>query len=176
MKQVFLKSAALFAVAMLVGCGDQKQSGTGSQSVKPAAARPAQVLERFETVTVKLNSPAVGHVDGISGVTSPKTGSTVIVSGDKIAITGNFVDAVKGEPAAGVVVMIDGKPYGTVYGGERPDVANALNNPKYLKIQFYLEVPTATVGRGLHDLRIRVIAADKSGYFESDWFAKLDVK
>lgn len=176
MKQIFPIGAALFAVAMFVGCGDQKLPGSASQPNKPQAATSAQVLERFENVTVKLNSSAVGHIDGINGVTSPKTGSIIVVSGDKIVITGNFVDAVKGEPAAGVVVVIGGKPYGTVYGGERPDVAKVLNNPKYLKIQFYLEVPTVTVSKGLHDLKIRVIAADKSGYFESDWFAKLDVK
>lgn len=72
--------------------------------------------------------------------------------------------------------MIDGKPYGTVYGGDRPDIAKVLNNPNYLKIQFYVDVPTVAVGTGIHDLKIRVISADKSGYFESDWFAKLEVK
>ena len=166
----------MFAVVVLAGCGDPKPSGAGSPSGKPEAAKPAQVLERFEGVTVKLNSPAFGHVDGINGVTAPKTGSTVVVGGDKITITGNFVDAVKGVPAAGVVVMIDGKPYGTVYGGDRPDIAKVLNNPNYLKIQFYVDVPTVAVGTGIHDLKIRVISADKSGYFESDWFAKLEVK
>ena len=72
--------------------------------------------------------------------------------------------------------MIDGKPYVAIYGGERPDIAKAHNNPKYLKSQFYIEIPTSTVGAGLHDLKIRVIAADKSGYYESNLIAKLDVK
>jgi hypothetical protein len=45
-----------------------------------------------------------------------------------------------------------------------------------LKSQFYVEVPTATVGAGLHDLKIRVIAADKSGYYETGLVAKLDIK
>ena len=83
---------------------------------------------------------------------------------------------VKGEAAAGVLAIISGKPYVATYGGERPDIAKTLNNPKYLKSQFYIEVPTSTVGSGLHDLKIRVIAADKSGYYESNLIAILEVK
>jgi hypothetical protein len=176
MKHVFITSAVFVTVVLLAGCGDQKQNGAAPQSGKPTAAAPAPVQEKFENVTVKLNSPAFGSVDGINDVTSPKAGSTVTIKGDKITIAGNFVDAVKGEAAAGVVAMIGGKPYVAIYGGERPDIAKALNNPKYLKSQFYVEVPTATVGAGLHDLKMRVIAADRSGYYESDLIAKLDVK
>lgn len=176
MKHVFFTSAVFVTVALLSGCGEQKQSGAASQpgAAKPTASAPVQ--EKFESVTVKLNSPAFGGIDGINESMSPKVGSTVTIKGDKITIAGNYVDAVKGEAAAGVVALISGKPYVATYGGERPDIAKALNNPKYLKSQFYVEVPAATVGAGLHDLKIRVIAADKSGYYESDLIAKLDVK
>ncbi len=176
MNQVFIKSAIFVVVVLVAGCGDQKQSGVTPQSGAPTVAAPTTVQEKFESVTTKLNPPAFGGVDGINDVTSPKVGSTVTIKGDKITIAGNYVDAVKGEAAAGVVALIDGKPYVATYGGERPDIAKALNNPKYLKSQFYVEVPAATVGAGLHDLKIRVIAADKSGYYESDLIAKLDVK
>lgn len=176
MKHVYITSAVFVTVVLVAGCGDQKQSGVAPQSGVPMVAVPAPVQEKFENVTVKLNASAFGGVDGINDVISPKAGSTVTIKGDKITIAGNFVDAVKGEAAAGVIAMIDGKPYVAIYGGERPDIAIAHNNPKYLKSQFYVEVPTATVGAGLHDLKIRVIAADKSGYYESDLIAKLDVK
>jgi hypothetical protein len=146
------------------------------QTGKPAAVVAVPIQERFENVAVKLNAPAFGGVDGINDVISPGAGSTVTIKGDKITIAGNYVDAVKGEAAAGVVALIDGKPFVAVYGGERPDIAKTLNNPKYLKSQFYVEVPIAAVGAGLHDLKMRVIAADKSGYYESDLIAKLDVK
>ena len=176
MKNIFTISAIFVTVALLAGCGDQTQSRETPQSEKTAEVASAPVQEKFENVTVKLNSPAFGGVDGINDIISPKVGSTVTIKGDKIIIAGNYVDAVKGEAAAGVVVLIDGNPYVATYGGERPDIAKALNNPKYLKSQFYVDVPTATVGVGLHDLKIRVIAADKSGYYESDLIAKLDVK
>jgi hypothetical protein len=134
------------------------------------------VQETFEAVTVRLGSPAFGNVDGVNDVTSPKPGSTVTIKADKVTIGGFAVDAVKGEAAAGVVVVIDGKPSVTTYGGERPDIAKALNNPKYLKSQFYAEVPTSVIGSGLHELKFRVIASDRSGYYESGIVAKLDIK
>lgn len=176
MNQVFIKSAVFVAVVLVAGCGDQKQSGVTTQSGAPTVAAPTTVQEKFESVTVRLDSPAFGSIDGINDASSPKAGSTVTIKGDKITIAGNYVDAVKGEAAAGVVALIDGKPYVAIYGGERPDIAKALKNPNYLKSQFYVEVPTATVGAGLHDLKMRVIAADKSGYYESDLIAILDVK
>jgi hypothetical protein len=176
MKQVVNTSMFIISVVLLAGCGDQKQSSTALESGESSVSAPTRVQETFENVTVNLNSPAFGGVDGINDITSPQAGSIVTIKGDKITIAGNFVDAVKGEAAAGVVALISNKPYVSTYGGERPDIAKALNNPKYLKSQFYLEVPTATIGAGLHDLKIRVIAADKSGYYESDLIAKLDVK
>ena len=176
MKHITIVSAVFVTVVLLAGCGDQKQSEAAPQSGKLTATASASVQEKFENITVKLDSPAFGGVDGINDVVSPKVGSTITIKSEKITIAGNFVDAVKGEAAAGVVAIIGGKPYLAIYGGERPDIAKALNNPKYLKSQFYVEIPTSTVGTGFHDLKIRVIAADKSGYYESNMLAKLSVK
>lgn len=72
MKKIFLIGAALFAVVVLAGCGDPKPSGAGSPSGKPEAAKPTQVLERFEGVTVKLNSPAFGMLTGLTALRPPK--------------------------------------------------------------------------------------------------------
>jgi hypothetical protein len=127
-------------------------------------------------VTRNLKSPAFGGVDGINGVSSPKAGVVVPIVGDKVEIAGVYVDAINADAAAGVLVLIDDKVYETVYGGERADIAKALNNPKYLKSQFYASIPTAKIGVGQHDVKIRVIASDRSGYYDSDWTAKFDIK
>lgn len=160
-------------IAVLGGCGQGKQSASESNKSQVAVAI---VQDNFSSITTRLIDPAFGGVDGINGVTSPKPGSVIQIGGEKIEIAGNYVDAVKGEAAAGVVVMIDNKPFVAIYGGERPDIAKAHNNPKYLKSQFYAEVPISAVGKGIHDLKIRVIANDKSGYYESGLIAKLDIK
>jgi hypothetical protein len=176
MKNAFITIVTSVTIVLIAGCGDQKQSNATPPSGASTVAAPIPVQEKFESVTVRLDAPAFGGVDGINDVTAPKVGSTIAIKGEKITIVGNFVDAIKGEAAAGVVAIIGGKPYVAIYGGERPDIAKTLNNSKYLKSQFYIEVPTSTVGAGLHDLKIRVIAADKSGYYESNLIAKLDVK
>lgn len=173
MKTKVFTCVLLSAIVMLGGCGENKQSANASDKSNVAS----NILQdNFSSITTRLSEPAFGGVDGINGVTSPKPGSVIPVKGDKIEVAGNYVDAVKGDAAAGVVVMIDNKPFVAIYGGERPDIAKTLNNPKYLKSQFYVAVPTSDVGKGVHDLKIRVIASDKSGYYESGLIARLDIK
>lgn len=55
---------------------------------------------------------------------------------------------------------------------ERPDIAKPLDNPKYLRRRFYAEDATSAVSKGIHDLKIRVIGSDKSGYYEYGLIAK----
>ena len=172
MKLTLISISVLGLAILLSGCGDQKPGASTSQPVKVASP----VQENFENITTKLAEPAFGNIDGVNSVASPKPGSTVAIKDDKIAIGGFAVDAVKGDAAAAVIVMIDGKPFATTHGGERPDIAKALNNPKYLKSQFYVAVPTTAIGSGLHELKIRVVSSDKSGYYESGLLLKLDIK
>lgn len=169
------KLTLLLVAALLAGCGQEKQASPAPTVADKTPTAAAPTPETFENITTKLDSPAFGSVDGINDVTSPKAGSTIAIKGDKITIGGNFVDAVKGDTATAVVVVIDGKYFATTYGGERPDIAKAHNNPKYLKSQFYVEIPTVAVGPGSHQLKIRVIAKDRSGYYESDWATTLSI-
>ena len=164
------------------GCGESNHpsntKATNGEFVSSVTQDPTSTTKQptFAEVTRNLKSPAFGAVDGINGVSSPKAGVVVPIVGGKVEIAGNYVDAINGDAAAGVLVLIYDKVYEAVYGGERADIAKALNNPKYLKSQFYASIPTAKIGVGQHDVRIRVIASDRSGYYDSDWAAKLDIK
>ena len=171
-------STLLVAVILASACGNQLESPTVQKETRPSAqtASPAEQKPNILNITTKLNEPAFGGVDSINGVTSPKSGTVIPITGDKIEIAGNYVDDVKKDVAAGVLVVIDNKSFVTTYGGERPDIAKALNNPKYLKSQFYASIPTAELGKGQHDIKIRVIANDTSGYYESNWSGKIDIK
>jgi hypothetical protein len=130
----------------------------------------------FSDVTTRLKGPAFGSVDVVNGVVSPQAGSAIPVGGETFEIAGNYVDAVNGEAAAGVIVLIDDTPFVTAYGGPRPDIAKALNNPKYLNSMFYAKIPTHSLGKGFHELKIRVVASDRSGYYESGLIAKLEFR
>ena len=165
-------------VISVTACSDYTVTTSTPENSSQPAQNSAQVEQKpdFSSVTTKLKDPAFGAVDAINNVTSPKSGSVIPVTGEKIEIAGNYVDAVKKDVASGVLVVIDSKPFVATYGGERPDIAKALNNPKYLRSQFYVSIPTAEIGKGLHEVKIRVIANDMSGYYESDWVGKLDIK
>lgn len=159
---VFLKKAVLFTVALLLSACNKPQH--------------ENLTEDLTHIATRLDGVAFGAVDSINGVAAPKAGDTISVSGDKIEIAGNYVDAVRGEAAAGVVVLIGDKTFTTVYGGERPDIAKAHNNPKYLKSQFYVNVPASAVAKGAHEVAVRVIASDRSGYYDSGAVAKIELK
>lgn len=174
--KIFFILIVVSSSVLFFGCEDSKVVNTPGLTEVSAPAALTAVTEKIENIEVKLDAPAFGAVDGINDVISPAPGSTISIDGEKIVIAGNFVDAIKGDVASGVVVLIDDKKFLAIYGGDRPDIAQALNNPKYIKCQFYVEIPTASVGVGVHDLRIRVVAADRSGYYESALIAKLDVK
>lgn len=169
MKSIANICLVLSLIVGIAGCSDS------GQAPEKKVAATASAPDNFAQVTTKLDSPAFGSVDGISGIPTPHAGSVVSVKGDKIEVAGFAVDAAKGEAAAGVVVLIDGKQYIAIFGGERPDIAKALNNLKYVKSQFYVAIPVKEVGVGSHQIGFRVIASDKSGYYESKWTAKLDI-
>lgn len=185
MKNINKVGFAFAVVLSLSGCGEPVEQSNVESANKEfvsavsgvaATATESAKQETFADVMRNLRSPAFGGVDAINGMTSPKTGAVVPITGDKVEIAGNYVDAVNADAAAGVLVLIDGNAYVTIYGGERPDIAKALNNPKYLQSQFYVSIPTAEIGVGQHEVKVRVIASDRSGYYDSDWKATLDIK
>jgi hypothetical protein len=172
-------SILLFLIVLMFACGDtevKKETNVVPQSTQSISPATKTSPTKFSNVTTKLPIPAFGGVDSVNGVTAPKSGSKIPINGDKIQIAGNYVDDVKKDVAAGVVVVIGDKQFESQYGGERPDIAKALNNPKYLKSQFYAEIPTSEIEKGLHDVKIRVISNDMSGYYESAWTGKIDIK
>lgn len=181
MKSYIKKTGLVLVLAgAIAGCDVadvNNQNHTSQNNSQPASnSLSANQKGAFSNITTKLDTPAFGGVDTINGMVAPKSGTTIPITGDKIEIAGNYVDDIKKDVASGVVVMIDGKPFEATYGGERPDIAKSLNNPKYLKSQFYFSIPTSEIGKGLHEVKIRVIANDKSGYYESPWVGKIDVK
>lgn len=177
--------AALVSMVLATGCSrdvepDQEVAEKSQASVAPTKAESQPVANSvsipLEAIDVKLTEFAFLNVDAVAGVSSPKAGDVIRVSGEQLEIAGFAVDAVNSDVAAGVLVMIDAKPYVATYGGERPDIATALNNPKYLNSQFYLAVPVAELSKGLHTVKIRVVPKTRNGYHESEWSASIDVQ
>jgi hypothetical protein len=150
----------------------QSRSKIGEEDVNLSYAMATGVIS---SIGDKLENPATASVDGLNGVTLPKFGSVIPVTGASFSIAGFAIDKIHESPAAGVIIVVDGQTYIADYGGERPDIAAALKNPNYLKSQFYALIPTEGLANGLHDVSLRVIAADRSGYFASEWSAKISI-
>ena len=100
----------LFAAIALSGCGEEKKPVV----TPPPAVAPVAVAKpiNLETISNRLSEPAFLSVDGVNGVTSPQSGAIIPIpaTDEKIRIGGFAVDAIKGEPAAGVLVVLDDKP------------------------------------------------------------------
>jgi hypothetical protein len=84
-----------------------------------------------------------------------------------MVLDGFGFDAVAKLPAKGVDVVVDGKAYGTAYGHARPDVGDYFKTPALAATGFRTTLPAGTLAAGMHTLRLRVVAADGKGYFES---------
>jgi hypothetical protein len=73
---------------------------------------------------------------------------------------------VNGAQAGGVIVELDGKPHPAGYGGERPDVAAIFHSPSALHSAFEWSVPAWDLGKGWHELSLKILAAGGSGYYD----------
>lgn len=178
MKNFNVLGSMLVAI-LIVGC-DEKPAPDAAQTapaveeaniaVAPATTVAVVALDKVEN---QLPERALASVDAIGDLVAPKSGSVIPVTGDILKVAGFAVDEINAKPAAGVVVMVDNLPFVATYGGERPDIAAALNNPAFVNSQFYVEIPTTALASGLHDVTVRVVASDRSGYYTSDWSAKI---
>lgn len=84
-------------------------------------------------------------------------------------VRGWAIDDVRGAPPAAVTLCLDDRlEFFAQAGLERPDVAVSLENPVLSPCGFAACVPLAGLLPGEHHLAVRVIASDRSGYFEKD--------
>jgi Bacterial Ig domain len=106
-------------------------------------------------------------VDQIGTVSSPVIDKEISVNSSGPLIVGGWAADSSGVAASGVEVTIDQKPYFTTYGVERPDVAVYLKDPTYNKFGFQFRTPASQFSNGTHDLTVRIINKDRTGYFET---------
>jgi predicted small lipoprotein YifL len=90
-----------------------------------------------------------------------------ITTGAPMLLDGFGFDAAAKLPAKGVDVVIDGRVFGTRYGGDRSDVATYFKTPALGKTGFRTVLPPGTVAAGAHTAWLRVVTADGQGFNES---------
>lgn len=168
-----LPTAAVLA-SLLLSVGGCDRGKTRVLPPDPLAAPPppaGPVAAPTEGLSAGLTKRAEApgwFVDHIGGAVDPLNHPPAVTPvGAPMVLDGFGFDAVAKLPAKGVDVVIDGKAYGTTYGHARPDVGDYFKTPALAATGFRTVLPPGTVGAGAHILRLRVVAADGKGYFES---------
>jgi hypothetical protein len=105
----------------------------------------------------------IGDVKGPLGM--PKIEVTLK---DDLTVSGWAIDGIQHTVAARVDVVIDRVPYAALYGGERLDVADALQNPSYRFSGFEFRMPSSRLNLGSHTIAIRTLLADGKTYDQTD--------
>lgn len=119
---------------------------------------------------------ALYSIDIINGQPVPKE-SSVIINTQEITMGGWAVDQQSQSPAGGVYITVDGKQdVSTVYGSERKDVADVQKNSRYRNSGFAASILTSTLEKGHHTLGLKILTADKKGYYEPDQKIDITVK
>jgi hypothetical protein len=176
---VLLSSMALGAV----GCGDVEDADPADNSAKPSAntspASSGSAAGIDPKSLVSVNSETFLALDEIGGKLPVQNVSIPVnpQSMPKITVRGWAVDQrTKGE-AGGVIVNVDGKTDVVAnYGQPRPDVAANLKNPNYTNSGFIATIDASTLEKGRHTLTMRVVTADKKGYYEQKQKYDIDVQ
>ena len=68
---------------------------------------------------------------------------------------------------AAVDLVVDGVAYPTTYNHQRSDVAAYFKTPALENTGFTVTLPAGAIKAGPHQAIVRVVSADKAGYFDS---------
>jgi phosphoglycerol transferase len=135
-----------------------------------AALEPDRLSVDPRTVATSVGLPpcstkqAVGFVDQLNSRRVLAGAHPVVRSGVDLTVRGWAVwDATKTEVGS-VDVLVDGVPFGSYYGIERPDVAAGYNQSGYRLTGYVTTVPSDKVTEGGHTLVIRAVAPDRHCY------------
>jgi hypothetical protein len=111
-------------------------------------------------------------IDSINGLILAEQKQPAIIdskSDDFINVNGWAVDSNAGLAAGGVFLSIDGKTdIPTFYGDDRKDVAYGFKNKNYRYSGFSSSLDISSLSKGQHTLSIKVVTADKKGYYQPD--------
>ncbi|EIJ42568.1 hypothetical protein BegalDRAFT_1690 [Beggiatoa alba B18LD] len=93
------------------------------------------------------------------------------ISQDKtpqLTLQGWAVDDIAKQAAGGVLICIDEMDTLALYGKERADVVRNLQNTAYQFSGFSAVINIQQLAKGEHAIRLKIITADKKGYYLSD--------
>ena len=157
----------------------------------PSVKERARILEMYKLNVFSrpgLEAGEMAPVDGttlfsidiVNGHVPGQEGSSIIVNAQSektITISGWALDQGVQEVAGGVFVDVDGQlDIPSLYGLDRQDVAEHFENNRYRLSGFMASFATSVLGEGQHTLSLKIITADKEGYYQPHEEIVLEVR
>ena len=102
---------------------------------------------------------------GVTAIPSNQPNVDVPLEGD-FFVTGWAVDGRSRTVAGDIDIVVGDVAYPAFYGIERADVAAVLKNPAYRLSGYTARLTGANIGAGLQPLSIRILASDRSCYYQ----------
>lgn len=155
------------ALVSLAACDQPKPRPAEPTQTAPAAAPIAAASKPVSAGLAKRDGMAGFSLDGINEAQDPLNKPATVAVGGPVTFTGFGFDPVAKAPAAAVDIVIDGVAYPAVYGHRRADVATYFKVPALENTGFSVTLPAGVLKPGRHEAIVRVVSADKAGYFDS---------
>jgi hypothetical protein len=137
----------------------------------------SHVVRPLPLPRLSLAGSTLFSVDVINDRVSPHNVVIEAKHGDAFYITGWAVDESAQREAGGVVVEVDKQlVIPALYGLDRPDIAAHFRNERYRSSGFSVFFAASALKKGRHTLSLKVIAADRRGYYDTGYRAILEIK
>ena len=166
MKSALAPLCALSIVA-LAACDQPKPRPTEAAAPPAVATSEPAKPAAASTGLTKREEMAGFSLDTINEAADPVNKPATVSAAGSLTFSGFGFDPVAKAPASAVDIVIDGVAYPTAYGHQRADVGTYFKNPSLENTGFTVTLPAGAVKPGQHQAIVRVVAGDKSGYFDS---------
>jgi hypothetical protein len=148
-----------------------------TESGKAFKLTGSHVVRPLRLPKLSLAGSTLFSVDVINDLVSPQNMIIEAKHGDGVYIAGWAVDEPAQREAGGVFVEVDKQlVIPALYGSDRPDVAAHFRNERYRSSGFSVFFAASALEKGRHTLSLKVIAADKRGYYDTGYRAILEIK
>lgn len=144
----------------------KKKQQKKNQQKKPADTAKAKALPPISKLkkSDKVTTARIRMINDQKIKSDMKTPPRI--TDDVLKIAGVAIDKPQKTAAAGVYLKIGEKFYKTNYGQPNKAIVKSLKNPKYLKSNFRIQIPTAGIKKGNYDVGIFVVSSDRKTYYE----------
>jgi hypothetical protein len=148
-----------------------------TESAKAFKLTGSHVVRPLHLPKLSLAGSTLFSVDVINDRALPQNMVIEAKHGDAIYIAGWAVDERVQTEAGGVFVEVDKQlVIPALYGLDRSDVAAHFRNERYRSSGFSVFFAASALEKGRHTLSLKVIAADRRGYYDTGYRAILEIK